>query len=75
MTAFVHALAAILLLLLSASIVYSLLSIMAAFRYLSVRPSGLNSVEPVSILKPLAAASPFYDDIGRVYSMGVRVKL
>jgi len=54
MTAFVHALAAILLLLLSASIVYSLLSIMAAFRYLSVRPSGLNSVEPVSILKPLA---------------------
>jgi ceramide glucosyltransferase len=54
MTGFVHPLAAILLLLLFAAIVYSLLSIMAAFRYLSVRPPGLNSVEPVSILKPLA---------------------
>lgn len=54
MTGFVHALAAILLLLLSASIVYSLLSIVAACRYLSMRPSDLNSIDPVSILKPLA---------------------
>src|SRR5579864_1155317 len=54
MTGFVHTLAAILLLLLAASIVYSLLSIIAAYRYLSVRPPVLHSVEPVSILKPLA---------------------
>src|SRR5579864_3676587 len=54
MTGFVHTLAAILLLLLAASIVYSLLSIIAAYRYLSVRPPVLHSVEPISILKPLA---------------------
>jgi iron complex outermembrane receptor protein len=29
---------------------------------------------PTNILKPLTAASPYYDDIGRVYSMGVRVQ-
>ncbi len=29
---------------------------------------------PTNILKPLAAASPYYDDIGRVYSMGARVR-
>jgi len=47
-------LAAILLLLLCGSIVYSLLSVVAALRYLAVRPPALLSSEPVSILKPLA---------------------
>jgi len=54
MTGFVHALAAILLLFLFAATVYSLLSIVAAWRYLSVRRLDLRSAEPVSILKPLA---------------------
>jgi ceramide glucosyltransferase len=54
MTGFVHTLAAIFVLPLVAAIVYSLLSIVAAFRYLAVRPPGLNSAEPVTILKPLA---------------------
>jgi ceramide glucosyltransferase len=34
--------------------VYSLLQIVAAFRYLAVRPLLLRSTEPISILKPLA---------------------
>jgi len=54
MIGFVHALAAVLLLLLFAASVYSLLSIVAAWRYLSVRHPELHSAEPVSILKPLA---------------------
>jgi ceramide glucosyltransferase len=49
-----EALAAVLLLILSGTIVYSLLSIVAAQRYLAVRPPGLRSFEPISILKPLA---------------------
>ncbi len=54
MIGFVHALAAISLLLLAAATVYSLLSIVAAWRYLSVRRLDLRSAEPVSILKPLS---------------------
>jgi ceramide glucosyltransferase len=46
--------AAILLALVAGSIVYSLLSIVAALRYLAVRPPVLQSMEPISILKPLA---------------------
>src|ERR1700743_1231567 len=47
-------LAAILLAILAGSLVYSILSIVAAMRYLAVRPAALNPVEPISILKPLA---------------------
>lgn len=43
-----------LLALLSGALVYSLLSIIAAFRYLGVRPPALSWNEPISILKPLA---------------------
>jgi ceramide glucosyltransferase len=49
-----EALAATLFLILFAAIVYSLLSIVAAQRYLAVRSVTLRSSEPVSILKPLA---------------------
>ncbi|HYM06091.1 MAG TPA: bacteriohopanetetrol glucosamine biosynthesis glycosyltransferase HpnI [Terriglobales bacterium] len=44
----------LLLALLAGAVVYSLLSIVAAFRYLSVRPPALGSPEAISILKPLA---------------------
>jgi ceramide glucosyltransferase len=44
----------ILLLPLAGAVVYSLLSIVAAWRYLSVPPPALISPEPISILKPLA---------------------
>jgi len=44
----------VLLVLLAGAVVYSLLSIVAALRYLPVRPPALNSLEPISILKPLA---------------------
>lgn len=47
-------LAAILSLILCGAIVYSVLQIIAAKRYLSVRPPMLRSAEPISILKPLA---------------------
>jgi ceramide glucosyltransferase len=43
----------VLLALLAGALVYSLLSIVAAFRYLRVRPPELVSTEPISILKPL----------------------
>jgi ceramide glucosyltransferase len=43
-----------LLALLSGALVYSLLSIVAAFRYLRVRPRSLGWTEPISILKPLS---------------------
>ncbi len=46
--------ATLVLLALTGAVVYSLLSIVAAFRYLSVRPPGLASSEPISILKPLS---------------------
>jgi ceramide glucosyltransferase len=35
-------------------VVYSLLSILAAWRYMAARPPALKSIEPISILKPLA---------------------
>jgi len=44
----------VLLTLLACAVVYSLLSMVAAFHYLSVRPPVLASPEPISILKPLA---------------------
>jgi len=44
----------VLLVLLAGAVVYSLLSVVAALRYRSVRPPALNSPEPISILKPLA---------------------
>ena len=47
-------LACIFLFILFGSIVYSVLQIFAAWRYLAVRPAGLRSAEPISILKPLA---------------------
>jgi ceramide glucosyltransferase len=43
-----------LLLILSAAIIYSLLSILAAQRYLAIRPAESQPSEPISILKPLA---------------------
>ena len=43
----------VLLALLAGALVYSLLSIVAAFRYLRERPPELVSPEPISILKPL----------------------
>lgn len=43
-----------LLLVLSGAIVYSLLQIVAASRYLAERPPALLAAEPISILKPLA---------------------
>jgi ceramide glucosyltransferase len=47
-------LAGILLLIVCGSIVYSILQIIAALRYISVRPPSLRSTEPISILKPLS---------------------
>jgi ceramide glucosyltransferase len=47
-------LTATLLLILSAAIIYSLLSILAAQRYLAIRPAESQPSEPISILKPLA---------------------
>ncbi len=47
-------LAGVFLLILCGAIVYSLLQVVAAFRYLAVRPPALHSAEPISILKPLA---------------------
>ena len=43
-----------LLLILCGAMIYSLLQIVAALRYLAVRPPVLLSTEPISILKPLA---------------------
>jgi ceramide glucosyltransferase len=50
----VPALTAVLLFIFGGAIAYSLLSIVAAHRYLSVQPPVLRSAEPMSILKPLA---------------------
>jgi ceramide glucosyltransferase len=47
-------LAGILLLILLGTIIYSLLQIVAALRYLAVRPPVVFSTESISILKPLA---------------------
>lgn len=46
--------AAGLLVVLCGALVYSVLSIVAALRYLNVRPAVLHIPEPISILKPLA---------------------
>lgn len=43
----------LLLLILCGALAYSVLSIVAAFRYLAVKPHALRSPEPISILKPL----------------------
>ena len=45
---------ALLLLAVAGAIVYSLLSVLAAWQYLARRPPALKSTEPISILKPLA---------------------
>jgi ceramide glucosyltransferase len=50
----VPALTAVLLFIFGGAIAYSLLSIVAAHRYLSVQSPVLRSAEPMSILKPLA---------------------
>ena len=47
-----------LLIILAGAVVCSLLSILAAWRYLSVRPTALRASEPISILKPLAGLDP-----------------
>ena len=47
-------LAGISLLIFCGSVVYSVLQILAVYRYLSVRPPQLRTPEPVSVLKPLA---------------------
>jgi ceramide glucosyltransferase len=44
----------VLLAVLAGAFAYSLLAVVAAFRYLAVRPPALTFPEPVSILKPLA---------------------
>jgi ceramide glucosyltransferase len=44
----------VLLILLSGCVVYSLLSIVAAWRYLSVHPPAGGALEPISVLKPLS---------------------
>jgi ceramide glucosyltransferase len=49
-----NAVTIVLLVLLAGALVYSLLAIVAAFRYLSVRPPVVAASEPISILKPLA---------------------
>ena len=47
-------LSGVLLIILCGAVVYSLLQVLAALRYLAVRPPVLSSAEPISILKPLA---------------------
>jgi ceramide glucosyltransferase len=47
-------LTAVMLLLVAGSVIYSLLSIVAALRYRAVRAPALQTTEPISILKPLA---------------------
>jgi hypothetical protein len=47
-------LSGILLLILCGSIVYSILQVIAAMRYLTVRVPALRAAEPISVLKPLA---------------------
>lgn len=48
----------ILLTLLAGSLVYSALAVVAAFRYLAVRPRELKRPDPISILKPLHGLDP-----------------
>jgi ceramide glucosyltransferase len=51
-------LTAVLLASLACALVYVVLSIAAAKRYLSVRPAVLNVAQPISILKPLSGLEP-----------------
>ena len=44
----------VLAVLLAGALVYSLLAVIAALRYLAVRPPDLAATEPISVLKPLA---------------------
>ena len=48
--------ALVLLALLAGAVVYSLLAVVAAYRYLAVKRPATTSFEPISILKPLAGA-------------------
>ena len=48
------AVAVVVVVLLAGALVYSALAVVAALRYLAVRPPELKSAEPISILKPLA---------------------
>lgn len=58
MTAFqlnpIQVVAGAFLVILSGALVYSVMQIIAAGKYLKVRPAALTSFEPISILKPLA---------------------
>ncbi len=49
---------ALLVALLAGSLVYCVLTVVAARRYLAVRPPALERAEPISVLKPLAGAEP-----------------
>jgi len=51
-------LAGALLIVLSGAVVYSGMQVVAAQRYLSVKPPLLGSAEPISILKPLSGLDP-----------------
>jgi ceramide glucosyltransferase len=48
----------LLIALVAAAAIYSVLSIVAALRFLSTRPTGPAAWEPISILKPLAGLDP-----------------
>ncbi len=52
----INAIAILLLTLLAGTVVYSLLAIIASYRYLSTTSPAAASSEPISILKPLAGA-------------------
>lgn len=47
-------LAGIFLLILCGAVVYSVMQVVAAMRYLTARPPALATIEPISIIKPLA---------------------
>ena len=56
-------LTAALLVLVAGSIVYSVMTIIAAFKYMAVKPERRPDAEPISVLKPLSGAEvPEYGD-------------